>query len=333
MRAMIEHEGRLGWSEVEEPSPGPGEVRIRIAATAVNRADLVQRSGHYAPPPGASAILGLECAGVIDALGDGVNEGCIEATGFLGEEPLWVGQEVCALLAGGGYAEKVVLPASHVLPIPKGLSMVEAAALPEVWTTAWLNLRQEGELVAGERVLVHAGASGVGTAALQLCHVWGCPVFATVGSAAKELVCRQYGADATANRKDGPWLEKVRAWGEVSVILDPIGGAYLQDNIAVLASKGRLVHIGLMGGSVGVLPLSRVLMKRLTLRGSVLRSRSVKEKASILAAMRQEIWPLFESGRLRPVISQAIDLSDAEEAHRLVASNETIGKVVLTVTG
>jgi putative PIG3 family NAD(P)H quinone oxidoreductase len=318
MRAIEEIDGRLAWTVVETPKPGPDQIRVRVAATAVNRADLVQREGHYPPPPGASSILGLECSGVVDEVGPGVS---------------WPkpGDEVCALLSGGGYAEYAVFPASHALPIPNGLSLLEAAAIPEAFTTAWLNLRREGELAEGERVLIHAAASGVGTAALQLCLIWGNPTFATVGSAAKEQRCRALGADATANRKDGPWLGKVRAWGNADVILDPVGAAYLETNIHALNPRGRLVNIGLMGGREGILPLGPLLTKRLTIRGSVLRSRSDEEKAEILAALQEDVWPLLNQGSVRPIIDEVLDIERAQEAHDLVARNDTFGKVVLRV--
>ena len=318
MRAIQDIDGRLTWGQAETPSPGPDEIRVRVAATAVNRADLVQRSGHYPPPPGASTVLGLECAGVVDEVGEQVR---------------WPrpGDEVCALLSGGGYAEYAVLPANHALPIPNGLSLLEAAAIPEVFTTAWLNLRREGELQDGERVLIHAAASGVGTAALQLCQIWGNPTFAIVGSAAKEQRCLALGAEATANRKDGPWLGKVRAWGNADVILDPVGGSILESNIHALRERGRLVNIGLLGGREGTLPLGALLTKRLTVRGSVLRSRSVAEKAEILSALSDDVWPLLNRGAIRPIIQDVLDIERAQEAHELVARDVTVGKIVLRV--
>lgn len=318
MRAIQDIDGRLTWGYFATPTPGPGEIRVRVAATAVNRADLVQRSGHYPPPPGASPVLGLECAGVVDEVGPDVD---------------WPkpGDEVCALLSGGGYAEYAVFPARHALPIPNGLSLLEAAAIPEVFTTAWVNLRREGELQDGEKVLIHAAASGVGTAALQLCMIWGNPTFATVGSATKEERCRGLGADATANRKDGPWLGKVRAWGNADVILDPVGASYLESNIHALRERGRLVSIGLMGGREGTLPLGPLLAKRLTIRGSVLRSRSDEEKAEILAAVREDVWPLLNLGSVRPIIAEVLDIERAQEAHELVARDANVGKVVLRV--
>ena len=320
MWAIEEIDGSLVWTETSPPVAGPGEIRVRVQASAVNRADLVQRAGHYPPPPGASLILGLECAGVVDQLGSGV------------EWPK-VGEPVCALLSGGGYAEYAVFPASHALPIPTGLTMNEAAALPEVFTTAWLNLRREGGLQKGERVLVHAAASGVGTAALQLCRAWGNPTFATVGSAEKARRCQELGAEECADRHDGPWLAKVKAWGPVDVILDPVGGEYLEPNILCLRSGGRLINIGLMGGGGGSLQLGLVLVKRLTIRGSVLRSRSDDEKTEILAGVRREVWPLFESGQLHPIVERSFPITEVEEAHRLLASNQTFGKLILEIPG
>lgn len=318
MYAIKDVDGRLSWCEVDLRLPGPLEICIKVSATAVNRADLAQRAGLYPPPAGASSILGLECSGVVEAVGDGVS---------------WppVGEEVCALLSGGGYAQKVVLPAAHALPIPEGLSLIEAAAVPEVFTTAWLNLKREGELKAGERVLVHAAASGVGTAALQLCRAWGNPAFATVGSSSKEKYCLKLGAEACVNRKDGSWLTKVRQWGRVNVILDPVGASYLEDNLAVLAVGGRLVNIGLLGGAEAKISLGRLLVKRLTLKGSVLRSRSVEEKADLLQALKREVWPLFASRKIQPIIFKTFSIEEAEEAHRLLLSDETIGKVLMLV--
>lgn len=319
MKAIVQKEDTLVWSETDAPSLGTGEVRIKVKATAVNRADLVQRSGNYPPPPGASEILGLECSGLVVEAADDVS---------------WprVGDEVCALLAGGGYAEEVVVPAGQVLPVPDGVSLLEAAALPEVYTTAWLNLRLEGELTDGERVLVHAGASGVGTAAIQLCAAWGNPVVATVGSDEKCRYVESLGAELAVNRKDGPWGLKVKANGKFDVILDPVGGSYLESNIWSLNPRGRLINIGLMGGREGTIPLAPVLTKRLKLKGSVLRSRSIEEKAEILIGLRTEVWPLFESKVVGAVIHRVMSIQEADEAHRLVQSNQTVGKVLLEVS-
>lgn len=318
MKAILDKDSRLSWTETPSPELNSGQIRLKVAATAVNRADLVQRAGHYPPPPGVTEILGLECSGIVTETAPDVT---------------WpeVGQEVCALLAGGGYAEEVVLPAGHALPIPPGISLTEGAAIPEVFTTAWLNLRREAGLKEGERVLIHAGASGVGTAAVQLCVAWGNPVVVTVGTEDKCRRSLDLGAELAINRKDGPWAPKVKVKGRFDVILDPVGGSYLESNIWSLNQGGRLVNIGLMGGREGTLPLAPVLTKRLKIIGSVLRSRSTEEKTSILAGLRKEVWPLLESGQIRPVIETVMPIEQAEEAHQLVQSNKTVGKVVLKI--
>lgn len=318
MKAVSLVNQKLTWTEVPRPEMGAGEVRIKVHATAVNRADLAQRAGRYPPPPGVTDILGLECSGEVLEVDSGVEW----------PQP---GDQVCALLAGGGYAEEVVCPAAHVLPLPPRLDLTQAAGVPEVYTTAWLNLRREGELAPGERVLVHAGASGVGTACIQLCCAWGNPIFVTVGSSRKEEFCRSLGAAGTANRKEGPWALKVREWGGADLILDPVGGSYLESNIHTLNAGGRLVNIGLLGGIEGTLPMGRVLVKRLKLIGSVLRSRSRAEKGDILRGVREGLWPLFESQHLSPVIDKVLPITSAEEAHQLVGSNQTVGKVLLRI--
>ncbi|MBS2033387.1 NAD(P)H-quinone oxidoreductase [bacterium] len=318
MKAILIREGQLVWDDTPTPEPQEGEVLLKVRATAVNRADLSQRSGRYPPPPGASEILGLECSGVIQKLGPGVTD-------------REIGQEVCALLAGGGYAEYVAVPASHTLTPPAGMGLETAAGVVEVFATAWLNLRLEGELKEGERVLVHAGASGVGTACIQLCKAWGNPIFVTVGSQSKRDYCEALGASASANRHQGPWEEAVKGWGGADVILDPVGGAYLESNVNLLRPRGRLVNIGLMGGAQGTLPMGVMMVKRLTLRGSVLRSRSIEEKNLVIDGLRREVWPLFESGQLKPIIHQTFAIQEAEQAHQLVGINDNIGKVLLRV--
>lgn len=318
MRAIIDLDGRLEWSEVPSPDLRAGCVRIQIAATALNRADLVQRAGHYPPPPGVTDILGLECSGTVTEVADDVS---------------WptVGMDVCALLPGGGYAQEVVVNAKHCLPVPGGLSLTEAAALPEVYTTAFLNLRVEGGLKSGEHVLVHAGASGVGTAAIQLCSAWGNPVAVTVGSEEKCAFTKKLGAFLAINRHQGSWYDSLEKGQKFDVILDPVGGRYLGWNIRALKPKGRLVNIGLMGGREGTLPLGLVLTRRLSIKGSVLRSRSDQEKSEILVLLKNEVWPLFEDGRLKPIIHQTFPIEKAEEAHQMVASNQTVGNVVLKI--
>lgn len=308
------------WSTTPDLTPAAGEIRIRVAAAGVNRADLIQRAGHYPPPPGASLVLGLECAGVVDAIGEGVSR--------------WrIGDRVCALLAGGGYAQQVVCPAGHALPIPEGLSMAEAAALPEVLATAWLNLYKEAGLKAGESVLLHAGASGVGTVAIQLCKLRGASCFVTAGSAAKIARCVALGASGGFNRHDGPFTEAVKAWapGGVDVVLDPVGAAYLPDNQRVLATDGRLVIIGLLGGRMAEVDLGRLLIKRQRIMGSTLRARSVAQKDAIIAGLAAEVWPAVASGAVVPVLETTMPVAEAEEAHRLLSSNTTTGKVVLTM--
>ncbi len=310
---------------VRRPSPEmrPGCVRIEVEAAGVNRADLVQKAGRYPPPPGASDLLGLECAGVVTEVGPGVTR-------------FKVGDRVCALLAGGGYAEEVVVEAVCVLPIPDGLTPVHAAAIVEVWATAWLNLGRLGGLATRTRpahVLLHAGASGVGTAAIQLCAVTGHAPFVIVGSQAKIDRCRALGAAAGANRHDGAdaWVEAVKAWSPdgVDVVLDPVGGTTLPHDLEVLAPDGRIVLIGLMGGREASVDLGKVLMKRARIEGSTLRARSVDFKADLLEELRLFAWPRFAEGAFQPIVDRTFPLADAEAAHAHVASNDTIGAVVL----
>ncbi|MDE0225563.1 MAG: NAD(P)H-quinone oxidoreductase [Gammaproteobacteria bacterium] len=321
MKAIRVDGDRLVWTDAPVGDPGPGHVRIAIRASAVNRADLVQRAGHYPPPPGASDILGLECAGVVDAVGDGVSR-------------VGVGDAVCALLAGGGYAESVIVPAGQVLKAPAGLSFAEAAALPEVFATAYLNLYMEARLRFTETALLHAGGSGVGTAAIQLCQEFGNTCYVTAGSRQKVERCIGLGAADGCARHSESFRERVREWtrGEgVDVILDPVGAAYLADNLASLKPEGRLIVIGLLGGSRAELGFSTVLMKRLSIVGSTLRSRSIAEKAAVMDRLRERVWPAIAAGTIRPVIDTVLPMDRADEAHRLVAGNQTFGKVVLEV--
>ena len=322
MKAIQIDDGRLVWADAELPETGTGDVRIRVMATAVNRADLVQRSGNYPPPPGASPILGLECAGEVLEVGEGVGR-------------VAVGDRVCALLAGGGYAEEVVVPAGQVLPVPGDLSMHEAAAIPEVFATAWLNLFMEARATLGERVLLHAGASGVGTAAIQLCQLRGNPCFVTAGASDKIERCQALGAEGGWNRHDGPFTDAVKDWAPagVDVILDPVGAGYLTDNLSVLGLDGRLVIIGLMGGAEAKLNLGVLMVKRQRIIGSTLRARSVAAKAAVMDELKAEVWPHFESGRIRPIVETVIPVEEAEKAHELVAGDQTFGKVVLSVGG
>ena len=321
MRAILVEDGELVWGEAEEPALGPGQVRIDNHATAVNRADLAQHAGGYPPPPGASPILGLECAGVVVAVGEGVSR-------------IKPGDEACALLAGGGYAETVVVPAGQVLQKPAGLSFAQAASLPEVFATAYLNLFMEANAAKGERIVLHAGASGVGTAAIQMCKAFGNPTFVTAGSAEKIARCAALGADAGCDRHAGSFAPAVADWtaGQgADVILDPVGAAYLADNLKSLATDGRLVLIGLLGGAAAELPLGRMMTKRLRIIGSTLRARSIAAKATVMDALKERVWPLLEAGAIEPVIEQVFPIAQAAEAHRLIASNQTFGKVVLAI--
>lgn len=321
MHAIAIERERLLWREHPSPEgPAIGEVRLRVAWAGVNRADLMQRAGHYPPPPGVSDILGLEVSGTVVEVGPDVD----------GLRP---GDRVCALLAGGGYAEEVVVDARQVLPLPEGVGLREAAALPEVFATAWLNLFMEGQLQTGERVLLHAGASGVGTAAIQLCRAFGHPCFVTAGSDAKLAACRELGADGTFNRHEGSFVEAVKAWGGADMILDPVGAAYLEDNQRVLNTDGRLVLIGLMSGRRAELDMGRMLMKRQRLIGSTLRAKPPAAKGAILDALLAHVWPRLANGELRPLIDRTWPIDEAEAAHAHMQEDANIGKVLLAVSG
>ncbi len=312
----------LGWGEVPDPVAGPGEVVVDVAATAVNRADLLQRAGHYPPPRGASEILGLECSGIVSEVGEGV-------TGWS------VGDEVCALLAGGGYAERVAVPAVQLLPRPAGVEMASAAALPEVTCTVWSNVFQLAGLRRGESFLVHGGSSGIGTMAVQLAARAGARVFATAGSAAKRAACRELGADVAIDYRTEDFVERVReetGGAGVDVVLDNMGAKYLARNVDVLAVDGRLVVIGMQGGSRAELDLGKLLAKRASVAATALRSRPPTGpggKEGIVAAVRAEVWPDVERGVVRPVVDRRLPMSRAAEAHRVVEASEHVGKVLL----
>jgi len=303
------------------PRPGPGEVLIAVAAAGVNRPDVMQHKGMYPPPPGASDLPGLEIAGTVVELGEGV-------------KGIQAGQEVCALVTGGGYAAYCVAHARLCLPVPKGLSMVEGAALPETFFTVWTNVFDRGHLTEGESILIHGGTSGIGTTAIQLAKARGARVFATAGSEEKCRVCEALGAEAAIQYRETDFTERIQTLTEgkgVDLILDIVGGDYLPRNLKCLAVEGRLVQIGLQLGSKVEMNLLPVMLKRLTLTGSTLRPRSVEEKALIAAALLETVWPLLESGTIRPVIHKTYPLSGAAEAHRLMESSQHIGKIVLTV--
>ncbi len=313
MKALQGVEGRVEWAERPVPGCDVGQVRIRVAAAGLNRADLLQAAGHYPPPPGASDIIGLECSGVITEVGAGA---------------AWqVGDRVCALLAGGGMAEEVVVDAGHVLPVPEGLSLAEGAALPEVYATAWLNLFQLAGLKPGEKVLLHAGASGVGSAAIQLCKAFGSPVWVSVGSAERLAYCESLGAQGGVLR--GEALESLRDFAPFDVILDPVGGNYAALNLELLARDGRWVNIGLMGGRKAELDMALVLGKRIQLIGSTLRNRDDAFKADLLRDLRQHAWPLFGEGRLKPQLERSFAAKDVEAAFAALGSNQVSGKVVV----
>jgi putative PIG3 family NAD(P)H quinone oxidoreductase len=303
------------------PRPGPGEVLIRVAAAGVNRPDVMQRQGRYPPPAGASDIPGLEIAGEIVQIGPSV-------TG------LSAGDSVCALLSGGGYAEYAVAAAPLCLPAPQGLTLVEAAALPETFFTVWTNLFDRGRCKAGDDVLIHGGTSGIGTTAIQLASALGARVYATAGSDDKARVCERLGAVRGINYRTEDFVEVVRretAGKGADVILDMVGGEYLDRNLQAAAMEGRIVIISMLGGARGELKLGTLLTKRLTVTGSTLRSRSVEEKAAVAAAVHRNVWPLLASGRVRPVIHQTFPLAEAAAAHALMETSNHIGKIVLTV--
>jgi len=299
--------------------PGPGEVLIKVAAAGINRPDVLQRQGGYPPPPGASDIPGLEVAGEIVALGEGVSE--------------WdLGAQVCALVTGGGYAEYCPAPAVQCLPIPKGLSAVEAAALPETFFTVWTNVFDRGALKAGDSLLVHGGSSGIGTTAIQMAKSQDAKVFVTAGSMEKCRACEELGADLAINYRDQDFVDAVKSATDgkgVDVILDMVGGDYIQRNIKALAVEGRLVQIAFLEGGKAEVNFTPVMLKRLTITGSTLRPQPVANKAAIAAALRTRIWPLIDAGRIRPVIHARFPLDQAAKGHELMESSTHVGKIVL----
>ncbi|MFI9393154.1 NAD(P)H-quinone oxidoreductase [Streptomyces bauhiniae] len=309
----------LTWTEVPDPVPGEGEVLVEVVASAVNRADIMQRQGHYDPPPGASAYPGLECSGRIAALGPGVSG--------------WsVGDEVCALLAGGGYAQKVVIPAGQLLPVPEGIDLKQAAALPEVACTVWSNVFMLAHLRPGELLLVHGGSSGIGTMAIQLAKAVGARVAVTAGTKEKLDFCAELGADILINYRDQDFvaeIERATDGGGADVILDNMGAKYLGRNVEALAVNGRLMIIGMQGGTKGELNIGLLLGKRGAVSATSLRARPLSEKAAIVAAVREHVWPLIASGVVRPVVDREVPMTDAAEGHRVVEGSGHIGKVLL----
>jgi putative PIG3 family NAD(P)H quinone oxidoreductase len=308
--------------ERPDPAPGRGEVLIDVAAAGVNRPDVMQRKGAYPPPPGASDLPGLEVAGTIAALGEAVDG--------------WkVGDAVCALVAGGGYATRCVAPAAQCLPVPRGLDAVAAAAIPETFFTVWSNVFDRGRLQAGESALFHGGSSGIGTTAIQIAAARGARVFATAGSDDKCRACERLGAAHAINYRKFDFVDVIRELTHdagVDLVLDIVGGPYVARNLSVLAMDGRLVQIGLMSGEpIAPIDFRRILGRRLTVTGSTLRPRRVAEKAQIAAALKREVWPLIEAGVVRPVIDRTFPLDQAAAAHRLMESSTHVGKIVLTI--
>ena len=315
MKALQGNQGRPELIECDVPRCEAGQVRIRVVAAGINRADLLQAAGLYPPPPGVSHILGLECAGIISEVSEGSR---------------WqVGDRVCALLAGGGMAQEVCVDARHVLPVPQGLSLLQAAAIPEVYATAWLNIFQLAKLQPGEKVLLHAGASGVGSAAIQLCKAFHSPCWVSVGSAERLAYCQALGAEGGVIRGDN--IDGLQDFAPFDVILDPVGASYAALNLKILGLDGRWVNIGLMGGRRAELDLAQLLSKRVQLIGSTLRSRSDAFKGELIAQLTDKVWPLFSSGALDPQVEEVFAWTDAEAAFARLASNQVNGKVVLQI--
>lgn len=324
MRAVIAAQAGgpevLTLTDLPDPTPGPGEVVVDVTATSVNRADTLQRQGNYPPPPGASDVLGLECSGRVSAVGPDVSG--------------WqVGDEACALLAGGGYAEKVLVPAGQVMPVPDGVDLVTAGALPEVACTVWSNVFMIAGLQAGETLLVHGGAGGIGTMAIQLAKALGARVITTAGTEEKLELCRSLGADVAVNYREQDFVEEVKAATDghgADVILDNMGAKYLDRNLSALAVQGRLVIIGMQGGVKGELNIGKLLSKRGAVIATSLRARPVEEKAAICAGVVEHVWPLVADGSVRTVVHATLPLSEAAKAHALMESGDHVGKIVLT---
>ena len=322
MRAVVTTEPGgpevLTIGEVADPRPAAGEVVVEVVATAVNRADTLQRRGLYAPPPGATDVIGLECSGRIAELGEGV-------------EGWTVGDEVCALLAGGGYAARVAVPVGQVMPVPAGVSLVEAACLPEVAATVWSNVFMTAHLARGERFLVHGGAGGIGTMAIQLAAARGAEVFTTAGSPEGLELCRSLGASRAISYRDEDFVEVMSEAGGADVILDNMGAKYLGRNVTALATGGRLVIIGMQGGAKGELDIAALLRKRASVTATSLRARPVTEKAAICCGVVENVWPLVATGAIRPIIETTMPLEDVARAHQLMEDGGHAGKILLTL--
>lgn len=319
MKSIEVIDGKVALHEAEMPLVGPYDILIKVKSTAVNRADLMQKKGLYPPPPGASEILGLECSGIVDAVGEKVTS-------------RRVGDEVCALLAGGGYAEYVACPEFQAVPKPTNLNWEEASSLPEVYATCWLNLFIEGNLTNNNKVLFHAGASGIGTAGIQLCKAFNCESFVTAGNEEKIKYCMNLGASGGAVRGDKMFSE-VQSWVPegFDIILDPVGANYFEDNLKMLGLEGRLIIIGLMGGMEANINLGHLMMKRQRIIGSTIRARSEELKKIVMNELHEKVWPFIESNQIKPVIYEVLDISETEKAHQIMEDNQNIGKLVLSL--
>ena len=320
MKAIIVSENKeLIWADSEKPEILDNEVLIKIKATAVNRADVVQKNGFYPPPLGASEILGLECSGIIEAIGKNVKK-------------RKVGEQVCALLAGGGYAQYASCPEEQAIPTPEGISLTNSASLPEVFATCWLNLFHEANMQENDIVLLHAGASGIGTAAIQLCNLFDCKSFVTASTHEKISYCIKLGAENGSLRSNKPF-DDVKNWAPdgVDIILDPVGGSYFQDNLNVLSIEGRLLLIGLMGGTKSEINLGQVLMKRQKIIGSTIRARSSIVKGKVMNDLLEKVWPHFKSKKIKPIIYKTMSIENANQAHEIMEKDENIGKLVLEI--
>tara|TARA_B100000427_G_scaffold318574_1_gene315910 strand:+ start:2245 stop:3207 length:963 start_codon:yes stop_codon:yes gene_type:complete len=319
MKAILVNNGKMTWEEVPIPNFKNSEVLIKVKATAINRADLAQKAGLYPPPPGASEILGLECSGIIEKVGKNVKK-------------RRVGEEVTALLAGGGYAEYVSCPEEQVLPIPKNLRLIESAAIPEAFATCWLNLFMEGKLKKNEKVLFHAGASGIGTAGIQLCKEFGCHSYITAGNKEKIDFCIKLGSKKGIVRSKNSYASFENYCPDgFDIILDPVGGNYFEENINNLAVDGRLIIIGILGGIKGKLNIGHLLIKRHKIIGSTIRSRSTKIKGAVMKELFKKVWPLFERKKIKPIIYKSMKITDVEKAHKIMSINDNIGKIVLEI--